>query len=395
MTAAVYIGLDLNRLCALRVGSNTGSYLQGLVNFLHTGSTFEYGDWHTQMAGHSQWIMFVMLPFVAIAAYPQTMIAGQVVALALTAPAAFILARTLGATERTAAILALVALLNPSMQGAMYTEFVALDFLPVLALLFAIAWVRGSWLWIVVTAELLCGVKEDVGLMLVWLGIIGALAMPQRRKQALAVALLATVNLAGYALFLNLEHFTSVHPSYGLIDRAPGPQLAFFLEILAPWAFAPFALRWRLLLALPLVAEITLAQGWGIVMYQTGNYYTIPIITLVMVGGIVALAKRERWTIAAGICAAVMVLFFNTTVLHFGRHLFTCDPQAPVARAWGARTVDVSFPCEDEGAWVLAARNTRAKLVGCDFAGHRDRTRAAWKDVPFASVAPWTRGPGS
>jgi len=50
-----------------------------------------------------------------------------------------------------------------------------------------------------------------------------------------------------------------------------------------------------------------------------------------------------------------MAMFFNTTVLHFGRRPFAPDPQYAVAERWSRTNAQVDFPCEDEGAWTVAA----------------------------------------
>jgi uncharacterized membrane protein len=132
---AVYIVVDLNKLCALRVSSNTGEYLQAAVNFLHNGSTFNYVDWNSTLAMHDQWMLLAIVPFALVWPHPESVIVLQVVVLSAAAPLLFVLIRKWGASPETAAIIAIVYLLQPSVQGFANAEFVPLDFVPPLALL--------------------------------------------------------------------------------------------------------------------------------------------------------------------------------------------------------------------------------------------------------------------
>ncbi len=98
--AAFYVTVDLNKLCALRVGSNTGEYLQAAIRFVHGGSTFNYVDWNSTLAMHDQWMMLAIAPFVAIWPHPETVIFVQVLSLAAAAPVLFFLVGKWGGGER-------------------------------------------------------------------------------------------------------------------------------------------------------------------------------------------------------------------------------------------------------------------------------------------------------
>ncbi|HTX60666.1 MAG TPA: DUF2079 domain-containing protein [Verrucomicrobiae bacterium] len=386
---AIYLAVGLNRLCALRVGSNTGEYLQAAVRFLHTGSTFNYVDWNSTLAMHDQWMFLAVAPLAAFWPHPEVVIAVQVLALAAAAPLVYRLVRDWGGAPETAAILAIVYLVSPSVQGFAFNEFVPLDFVPLLSAALLLALQRGRWLWALLCVQLLCGTKEDVALFVVWFAAIYA-ALRDRRL-GLAAAGLAALNLVVYYALLGFGH-TTVHPQYGLADPNWPKQLAFTLEILAPFAFAPLALGWRILFAAPLCAELFFAR-WSFPLYQAGNYYTIALVTVATLAGAYVLAQRPRWARIALGCAVVMALFFNTTVLHFGRHLYRCDPLYPVARAWSLASQSVTFPCDDQGAWTVAAGNIEARLTGCVNGEGLSRARAMWGDAPLASTAGWTRGP--
>lgn len=389
--AAVYVALDLNKLHALRVGSDTGSYLQAALNFLHHGSTFDYGDWRPEMAQHDQWMFLVLLPFVAVWPHPETVIVVQVLAIALAAPVLYALCRRFGGSETAAAVVAFAYLISPSVQGFAYGDFVPLDFVPLLGFALALAARERSLLWCLVFAELLTGTKEDVGLFVLWFGAAGAVLYD--RRIGASVAALCALNVGLYEAAEHLTRVQTVRPPYALSDPQWAKQFAFFLEILAPFAFAPLALGRRILLAAPLVAELVFAQNWPFPLFQAGTYYSIAIVTLIAIASAYAIARVPQFVRAVPATAIVMALFFNVTVLHFGRHPFEQDPQYATAAAWSATSLPVVFPCEDQGAWVVAAENTNARLAGCDARTPLHRDRPAWRDAPLASTQAWSAGP--
>ena len=388
---AVYLWLDLNKLHALRMGSNTGSYLQATLNFLRHGSTFDAGDWQPEMVQHDQWMFLAATPFVALWPRPETLIALQVAALAFAAPVVYEAGRRFGAGAIPALAVGVAYLLSPSTQGYAYGEFVPLDFVPLLAFALAIAARSRALLWTLVFGQMLAGTKEDVALFLFWFGLAGALSYD--RRIGLAVATLSAINFCGYELAEHLSGVATIHPQYALHDPDWPKQLAFFIEVLAPFAFAPLALGWRILLAAPLLAELMLAQNWPVPLFQAGEYYSAPLLSLVTIASAFAVAQRPVFARAMPATALVMALFFNVTVLHLHRHPFAPDPQYQVARAWAASTRAVQFPCEDQGAWVVASPNTNAHLIGCEMDAPLHRDRPAWADVPLSSAAAWTRGP--
>ena len=388
---AVYLWLDLNKLHALRLGSNTGSYLQAALNFLHRGTTFDAGDWRPEMAQHDQWLFLAVTPLLALWPRPETLLAVQVAALAFAAPVLYEAGRRFGASDAGAAVVAAAYLVSPSTQGYAYGEFVPLDFVPALSFALSIAARQRSLFWTLCFAQLLAGTKEDVALFLVWFGLIGAALYDRRLGMALAV--LAAVNFGAYQLAERLTGVATIHPQYAWYDPDWPKQLAFFAEILAPFAFAPLTLGWRVLLAAPLLAELMLAQGWPVPLFQAGEYYSAPLISLLAIAAAYAVARRPLFARAIPATAAVMALFFNVTVLHWHRHPFRSDPLYDVARAWAVTGRPVQFPCDDQGAWVVASPDIHAQLLGCDANAQLHRARPAWADIPLSSRAAWTRGP--
>ena len=162
-------------------------------------------------------------------------------------------ARTIGVRDVPAALLALAYLISPSVQGFAYNDFSEAHFEPILIFALAIAAARRSFWWTLAFAQLPLGVKEDAALFLVWFGIAGALWFD--RRIGASVAVLAAVNAIAYRAILWAHGAHASIPQYGWRILYPPQDLAFLIEILVPFAFAPLFLRWRVLLALPLVAE--------------------------------------------------------------------------------------------------------------------------------------------
>jgi len=391
--ALVYLYLDINALYALRANQNTGLFLQSAVNLAHTGSTFDQPDGKPHLLVHDQWLVYAILtPLTAIWARPETVITVQVLALTAGAFALFAFARTCGVTRTNAGLLASAFLIAPSMQGWTYDGFVGEDFLPVLGFSLAIALRTRSLAWTIVLAQLVLGVKEDEVWFLAWLGALGAVFYD--RKLGLAMLGLALLNGGAYYAIATHLGYTPEHPRYGLADREWFGQATFLLEMLVPLAFAPLRLGPKLICALPFLAELFLAQDRSYPLYHVGSYYTIPLIVLAAIGTAVVASDRRRIAgYAFGGACAMALLFNNASVLHFGRAPFHADPQYAAASAWGESTRAIAFPCEDVGAWTVAAADPNATLVGCGEPSTR-APRHAWKDEALDSHAPWTLGLG-
>ncbi len=386
----VYGYIDLRDMLALRTGSNSGTYLQSALSFMHHLNTWNYSDHIDETEAHDQWMLLVLVPFLAVWPHLETVIVVQVVAVAASAVVLWQLALALGAARAAATMLALAWLISPSVQGFAYDAFTPVALVPLLAFALALALVRERRIVALALAQALFGVKEDVALFVMWTAAI--LLWRSERRTALAIVALGAVNLGAYAVYERAHGAQTVAPRYAPYDAHPLLHLAFLLEVLAPFAFAPLLTGWRIAIALPFMAELFLAHDYAEgVLARSGSYYTIPIVTLCALGAAWAIVKRPRFAPAALVMSALCVLFLNTTVLRFGRHLTSVDPQYAIARAWGAVDAPVDFPCADQGAWAVAATNPHANLAGCDRG--LDRERPWYRDIPLGATAAWTRGP--
>lgn len=373
--AALYFALDLNKLHALYYGFDNGIFLQTLSNLAFHGSAFNWAEGRSHFYVHDSWILYAIALPVRFWPYQETLIAVQVALIAGSAVALYAFARTIGVRETPAALLAFAYLVSPSVQGFAYNEFSEGHFEPLLIFLLAIAVARRSFWWTLIAAQLLLGVKEDVALFLVWFGVAGALWYD--RRLGCAVAALAAANAIAYTAILSLHGQHASVPHYGARLLYPLQDTAFLIEILVPFAFAPLWLRWRVLLALPLLAELFFAMNRdGFPMARAGTHYTEPLIALCAVGAAVVLRERPQLARWAAALSVVMALFFNTTVLHFGRHLYAADARYAQARKL-ASTADVTtFAPEEQGAWAVAAGNVHARISG--FGAPLRSERPAW-----------------
>jgi uncharacterized membrane protein len=310
-------------------------------------------------------VLLALVPLMAVLPYAQTLIVVQVLALAAAALAICAFARACGATPRAATAVGIAYLVSPSVQGIAYGNFLENVFVPLLAALGALAVRRRALVASLVVAQLLLGLKEDQALFLAWFG--AACALWWDRRIGIGVAALAVVNGIGFVV---AERLSGAHPSlpgYALHVDEPLQKLAFFAALLAPFAFAPLLLRWRLLLALPLVAELVFNRPWAYPIARIGTHWTAPLVAATALAAAYAVAKRPRLATPVLACAIVCALTINDTVLKFGRWPYVVDRGAyakAVALRDSPRDVVVRRP--DEGAYVAAAANPHVLLAKYD-----------------------------
>jgi hypothetical protein len=387
---ALFLYLGLRQMFGLRIGSDSGTYLQSALSFLHHLNTHNLSDHIAETAPHDQWMLIALCPFVALWPHLETVVVVQVAAVASSAVVLWYLVRAFGGSVPVATLLSLAWLISPSVEGFAFGDFTPVHFVPALAFGLALAIVRERRIAALVLAQLLFGVKEDVGLFTIW--TCGILLWRRDRRLALAIGVLGAVNLGGWEIYERVHGYHSVAPAYWFNDPHPYAHALFLLEVLAPLAFAPLRLGWRVLIAVPFLVELFFGHGYAEgLLARSGSYYTIPLVTLLGIGAAAAVARAPAFARAALVLSALCALTLNPTVLRFGRHLSSPDPLYPVARAWGAVDAPVDFPCADQGAWVVAAPNPQANLSGCDVG--MERERPAYRDVPLGSTAAWTRGP--
>jgi uncharacterized membrane protein len=297
--------------------------LQSLLNFGHHGTTFDWPERRPHLTVHDSWALLVLTPLVLAFPRPETFIVVQVAAIAAAALVLYQFARGCGLGERPAQLLALAFLISPSAHGRAYMDFSENVFVPLVAFSLALGRAAPFPARHAGAGSAPHGRERRSDLFLAWLGLAGALWYDRR----LDLSVLALVIVNGIAYYVLVLHsgFAPVHPRYSLHVRYWFQDTAFLAEVLAPFALAPLVLGWRLLLVAPLVAEMTMDRAWNYPMARAGTHYTVPLVTLMAIGAAIAMARRPKLAAYAVACSCVMALFFNVTVLHFGRHLYPPD----------------------------------------------------------------------
>lgn len=360
--AGAYIALDLNKLWALRYGADTGTFVQFLSGFARGEGSWNAAEGRPHLLVHDSWVLLALVPFVAAFPYAQTLLVVQVLAVAAAGPAIATFARACGAGPRAAAIVGIAYLLSPSAQGLAYGNFLENVFVPLFAALGALA-VRLRAFWpALACAQLLLGLKEDQALFLLWFG--AACALWWAPRLGLAIAGLAALNGAVFVVVERLHHAAASIPAYAWRIDDPLNKLVFLTALFAPFAFAPLWLGWRLLLGLPLLAEIVLNRPWAYDLTRIGTHWTASLVIATALASAYVLARRPRLALPMLACAVICALAFNDTVLKIGRWPYVVDRTAyDAARALRAASGDVVVRRPNEGAYVVGASNKHVRLA--------------------------------
>ncbi|MDB5042473.1 MAG: hypothetical protein JWN27_3199 [Candidatus Eremiobacteraeota bacterium] len=390
----MYVALDLNKLYALRYGADTGTFLQWLAGEAHGRGSWNGAEYRPHLQVHDSWVLLGLVPLVALFPFAQTLLIVQVIAIAAAAPMLCAFARACGATPRGASIVGIAYLLSPSAQGIAYGNFLENVFVPLFGAFGALAVLRRNLIATLLAAQLLLGLKEDQALFMLWFG--AACAMWWDRRIGIALAALAFLNGVAFVVAEWLAGARPSQPGYALQVDEPLLKLAFFAALLAPFAFAPLLLRWRLLLAVPLVAELTFNRPWAYSIARIGTHWTAPLFAATALGAAYAVAKYPRTATPMLACAILCALTINDTALKIGRWPYVVD-RAAYANAVALRGAaqDVVVPRPSEGAYVVAAANPHVLLAKYrpDESGYcpaYDRDARAF----FASlgIGPWPQG---
>jgi len=144
--ATLYWVLDLNKLHALEYQFDNGAMLQALAHVAKDGNAFDWAERESHWYVHDSWLLFVLVPFVKLHPYQETIVIAQIIVVAGASIVLYLFARTIGMYRTPAALLAVAYLISPSVQGFAYADFSESHFEPLLIFALAIAVARRS-LW--------------------------------------------------------------------------------------------------------------------------------------------------------------------------------------------------------------------------------------------------------
>jgi uncharacterized membrane protein len=337
--AAVFFVLGAARYETFHSGADLGLFVQTIATAFHGFHNTVEGTSH--FAYHFSPILYVLALPLWLAHSPLVLVATQAIATALVAPPLYAIAR-----RRTngwnAAALACIALLYPPLQGATFTDFHEVAFVPaaIVALLWAVDARRFGWA--ALFAAIALASKEDQATALAFVGIVGAVYFTRRQERP---ATIFCIGMALASLVVFVTYFTLVRAIAG----APGgwiPQhfyawsgytqalplnvqlmgrLTYLLEAFVPLAFLPLRSR-TIVLAVPGFAEVLASREP--LTYTMGQHYAAVWIPYVLVAFVIAGAhlfsrsqrggQRWAWS-AAALCAIVSIAFSPLHIGHFVR----------------------------------------------------------------------------
>ena len=385
---AVYFDLVFYRVHALLLGVDTGTFLQTLVNFAHSGSTYNLGEHRPKLTVHDSWTALVFLaPLIAVSPHAETLLLAGVALIAAAAIPLYAFGRSLHLSEPGAATVAIAYLLSPAAQGWAFGNFTESHFVPLLGFSLALAARKRSLVWTVILAELLTGVKEDECLFLIMFGI--ASVRFYDRSLGIAAIVIGGANLGAYWLLVHAAGYAPHNPSYRAWDPHWFAHGLFLCEQLAPFAFAPLLLGPRLLFGIPFYLEITFNAPWLAELAHGGSHYTIPLVTIIAIGSVVSAAEHPRVIRLILPCALLAAILLNTTVFRFGRHEVPPDwPRYCAAERAAGDGLAHSYRIEDEGEFAIAAANPKVEF--------RNEGRKSLADHPpwWSAIDPAETSPG-
>jgi uncharacterized membrane protein len=357
--AAIFFGLGSVRYASHRALVDTGLFTQTIASaFSGFSNTFEGGS---HWAFHFSPILSLCAPLLLFTHSALALTAVQAGAVALTAPAAYLLARRRTSVRR-ALVLAGIVLIYPPLAGVEFADFHENAFVPAATLWMLWAVDSRRWAFAYTFLALTLAIKEDQALI-VGFAAIAALIVFYRRNDRAGVTFAMAALSASLLVFV--AYFTCVRP---LVDGARAWQptrfyawtpadltnpaalvtdrLGYLVLALLPLAFIP--LRSPLIvLALPGVAECVLSREHA--TYTMGQHYAAVWIPYVLAAFVVAGAKL-RSPDAIRFCAALCVLnYVVANPLHPGDFLARPGPRDARLDAFLARLpADTSVGTQEE-----------------------------------------------
>jgi len=200
---------------------------------------------------HQHWPLLTLLPLHALLRFPFALCLVNVALLALAAALLWHLAHQFLDDDLTAALAVIAFLTNPWTAQLLSNGFRAESFFPLFIFLFVLAWKRGQALFILVAALLLCSVKEDAPLYCLGFAIAVAFWRGGRRRDALAVGLVAA---AVFSVDLLLGR--------ALTRTSTGTAEPFYLGLWAQYGASLGAIALAVLAAPLQSLKTVLTSGW-------------------------------------------------------------------------------------------------------------------------------------
>ena len=318
-----------------------GIYNQGLWTgtfahrVLYYTADLPSGNPGTLLATHFSPVLFLLIPFYALAPNPSGLLVIQAVALGAGALPLYLIARRSGLPQGWAGLVATAYLLSPVVMGVGWYDFHPEALLPATVLWAVYGYYYGSRWTFVVSWLLALAVIESVSGLLFLFGAAGVIALlwdwlrkrqprPQHRVRTLATALLPLAWLGmvllitevlthitlgtlstGYSgaysrlgpnlTFVDVIPYAIAHPAAGLaaISYEWPQKLAYFLILFGSFAFLALLGPKRLLLPAGVWVVLVLLSN-GATLYQFGDQNSAYPLPFVAAGAAFGLARLRR-----------------------------------------------------------------------------------------------------
>ncbi len=290
---------------------------------------------------HLSPILWGLVPAFWIVPGPVTLLVAQSIALALGAPAVYLLARRRLSDERLAALFAVLYLVNPSLQGMNVRDFHAAALAVPLLLWAFVAADAGRALLFAGALVLTLATREDAALAVIGVGLWLALARRQWwAGAATALGAFAILwidlrwvipafrgepysHLGRYAAFggslLEILAGVVLHPLRTIARLASGDRLVYLLAMLAPLGFLSLLGPLELAGALPALAQNLLSRDPELFHHRTPyQSFVLPFVILAAIGGAARLRARRRdlWAKRALVLAVVASLVLSSRMMN-------------------------------------------------------------------------------
>jgi len=283
------------------------------------------------LGGHFEPGLVLLVPLYWLGLDVGALLVLQSVALALTAPALFALARATGASPGLASIPALLWLVSPAVASANAGDFHLATLVPPLVVLSVLAALRDRHLLLAVTTVLALSLKEDVAVVYVVLGAIVFFRGSRRIGGALAVAagLWAVLALASIRGLGDTDEFfaerfagdrgNSIGEALGYMARHPVETLVDvadhsgtdLLVLLASTGGLAVLAPLFLLLGLPAALHNMLSDY--VPQHTLVYHYHLPVVTACFVAAAVGVSRVSsfgrtgRRVVAVWVAGAVVI----------------------------------------------------------------------------------------
>jgi uncharacterized membrane protein len=280
---------------------------------------------------HTQPGLALLVPMYWLGGGIPAVVVAHSIAIALTAPALYALARSAGATPGLAAVPAFLWLASPAIASATIFDWRAATFGSALVVLSVLAGLQGRYVLLAVTAVVAMSLKEDVavtyvvlGLLLVWHGRRRLGAVLAVGAAAWALAALLTLRWLGDSDEFLTRRFAgdrgdSVRDTLAYSVRNPLETLGdivghsgadLLVLLVSTGGLALLAPSW-LLLALPTAAHNALSAYYP--QHTLTHHYHLPVATAFFVAAalgvrrLAELGRTARLSFALGLAVAVAV----------------------------------------------------------------------------------------